>query len=130
MLQASMIRNALKHLGVVAALLLAGCRAREPAPGGALERDAAILATRTLGLAYLQKNQLAQAETSFRRIVALAPDQALGYANLGLVQLRQGRYREAETAIRRAAADRKSTRLNSSHLVISYAVFCLKKKNC
>src|SRR5256885_10114132 len=28
----------------------------------------------------------------------------------------------------RAGEDRKSTRLNSSHLVISYAVFCLKKK--
>src|SRR5256885_12592636 len=28
-----------------------------------------------------------------------------------------------------AGVDRKSTRLNSSHLVISYAVFCLKKKN-
>src|SRR5438132_11613309 len=27
------------------------------------------------------------------------------------------------------AADRKSTRLNSSHTVISYAVFCLKKQN-
>src|SRR5205807_10335461 len=27
-----------------------------------------------------------------------------------------------------AGQDRKSTRLNSSHLVISYAVFCLKKK--
>src|SRR5205807_9697154 len=27
-----------------------------------------------------------------------------------------------------ADSDRKSTRLNSSHLVISYAVFCLKKK--
>ena len=27
------------------------------------------------------------------------------------------------------AGDRKSTRLNSSHVVISYAVFCLKKKN-
>src|SRR2546427_8584432 len=27
------------------------------------------------------------------------------------------------------AADRKSTRLNSSHSQISYAVFCLKKKN-
>src|SRR5439155_12180610 len=26
-------------------------------------------------------------------------------------------------------ADRKSTRLNSSHVAISYAVFCLKKKN-
>src|SRR2546426_3609661 len=29
----------------------------------------------------------------------------------------------------KAYGDRKSTRLNSSHLVISYAVFCLKKKN-
>src|SRR5258708_30738441 len=28
----------------------------------------------------------------------------------------------------RAAGDRKSTRLNSSHQIISYAVFCLKKK--
>src|SRR5207244_13299133 len=27
------------------------------------------------------------------------------------------------------ALDRKSTRLNSSHQIISYAVFCLKKKN-
>src|SRR3712207_7847589 len=27
-------------------------------------------------------------------------------------------------------SDRKSTRLNSSHANISYAVFCLKKKNC
>src|SRR5256885_11624890 len=32
------------------------------------------------------------------------------------------------TVPRRRATDRKSTRLNSSHLVISYAVFCLKKK--
>src|SRR5256885_10972278 len=31
-------------------------------------------------------------------------------------------------AILRLGGDRKSTRLNSSHLVISYAVFCLKKK--
>src|SRR2546426_8148289 len=30
--------------------------------------------------------------------------------------------------LRPAEGDRKSTRLNSSHLVISYAVFCLKKK--
>src|ERR1035438_10580977 len=29
-----------------------------------------------------------------------------------------------------AILDRKSTRLNSSHLGISYAVFCLKKKQC
>src|SRR5256885_4798633 len=37
------------------------------------------------------------------------------------------RHRHAEDRVR--AEDRKSTRLNSSHLVISYAVFCLKKKN-
>src|SRR5437773_8902927 len=30
--------------------------------------------------------------------------------------------------VRRVARDRKSTRLNSSHITISYAVFCLKKK--
>src|SRR5256885_12239112 len=35
---------------------------------------------------------------------------------------------EAATAATTATTDRKSTRLNSSHLVISYAVFCLKKK--
>src|SRR5204863_9128927 len=31
---------------------------------------------------------------------------------------------------RSVLGDRKSTRLNSSHVEISYAVFCLKKKNC
>src|SRR5256885_5554594 len=36
------------------------------------------------------------------------------------------RISEAQTVL---SQDRKSTRLNSSHLVISYAVFCLKKKN-
>src|ERR1039458_6837225 len=35
---------------------------------------------------------------------------------------------ESTNSIGRAETDRKSTRLNSSHLGISYAVFCLKKK--
>src|SRR5881398_2811710 len=108
MLLASMIGNALTRLGVVAMLLLIACRGREPARGegvgGSLERDAAILTARTLGLAYLLSEQLAQAETAFSKIVALAPDQALGYANLGLVHLRLGRYDVAEREIRRAAA--------------------------
>src|SRR5256885_9832254 len=34
----------------------------------------------------------------------------------------------SEAEVGRSLEDRKSTRLNSSHLVISYAVFCLKKK--
>src|SRR5256885_14466914 len=36
--------------------------------------------------------------------------------------------RERRQQVPHAIGDRKSTRLNSSHLVISYAVFCLKKK--
>src|SRR3954467_15074233 len=32
------------------------------------------------------------------------------------------------TGVQTCALDRKSTRLNSSHTIISYAVFCLKKK--
>src|SRR5437870_10679723 len=35
---------------------------------------------------------------------------------------------EDEDEVRPDARDRKSTRLNSSHVAISYAVFCLKKK--
>src|ERR1022692_86123 len=36
--------------------------------------------------------------------------------------------KQADIAALQDTLDRKSTRLNSSHLVISYAVFCLKKK--
>src|SRR5688500_2774197 len=47
---------------------------------------------------------------------ALTPDEATEY----------GGWKKLSMAL--AHLDRKSTRLNSSHLVISYAVFCLKKK--
>src|SRR2546430_3600854 len=39
------------------------------------------------------------------------------------------RQREVDVFLADRALDRKSTRLNSSHSQISYAVFCLKKKN-
>src|SRR5947208_11313307 len=41
----------------------------------------------------------------------------------GIARARRGMARRARLT------DRKSTRLNSSHQIISYAVFCLKKKN-
>src|SRR5256885_17203487 len=43
---------------------------------------------------------------------------------------RRGHHRKGGSHVhpRSPSGDRKSTRLNSSHLVISYAVFCLKKK--
>src|SRR5690606_41649721 len=40
-----------------------------------------------------------------------------------------GRPHRQILTLHRLVADRKSTRLNSSHVKISYAVFCLKKKN-
>src|SRR5258708_12774040 len=49
------------------------------------------------------------------------------------VERRRRRRRRRGAERRRPVRDRKSTRLNSSHQIISYAVFCLKKKkltNC
>src|SRR5256885_3966212 len=53
-----------------------------------------------------------------------------GTVTINLVKLSNGSYLYETTNQNDEAIelDRKSTRLNSSHLVISYAVFCLKKK--
>src|SRR5258708_11568501 len=54
------------------------------------------------------------------------PDRLL---NRGQVELLQHGLEEAlDDELLRGRLDRKSTRLNSSHQIISYAVFCLKKK--
>src|SRR5256885_10402543 len=50
---------------------------------------------------------------------------AVGFARVGMLENVQALGVSRHQA---NAGDRKSTRLNSSHLVISYAVFCLKKK--
>src|SRR5690625_5650388 len=47
-----------------------------------------------------------------------------GHENMGVVE----EVGSAVTTLSRGDRDRKSTRLNSSHLASSYAVFCLKKK--
>ncbi|PYO94556.1 MAG: hypothetical protein DMD60_14395, partial [Gemmatimonadetes bacterium] len=91
-----------KTSSVIGLLLMVACRGA--APGGDQARSDSALTARTWGLAYLQQNQLPRAEAEFKKVVALAPDQALGYANLGLVYLREGRYRDAEAELRRAAA--------------------------
>src|SRR3712207_8838153 len=70
-----------------------------------------------------------------RRAVARVPDAALGIAPHSLRAVTPETLRAVVTAqpdgpihIHAAEQDRKSTRLNSSHANISYAVFCLKKK--
>ena len=90
--------------GVVVLLLVAACRGAPPSPGAEQARSDSALTARTWGLAYLQQQQLPRAEAEFQKVVALAPDQALGYADLGLVYLREGRLGEAEAQLRRAAA--------------------------
>src|SRR3712207_8623195 len=60
-------------------------------------------------------------------------DQSSSTSRLQLGQTRRSRLRQLGQMIhsawtRRWQVDRKSTRLNSSHANISYAVFCLKKK--
>src|SRR5699024_12118350 len=54
----------------------------------------------------------------------------LGRERHGFPNLLQGQcIADAVRAEQQRVLDRKSTRLNSSHVSISYAVFCLKKKN-
>src|SRR3989475_6003143 len=69
--------------------------------------------------------------TLFRSVGQLARDAAVA-AHIGIVahaaQQAVGNARRAARAARDLEGDRKSTRLNSSHSQISYAVFCLKKK--
>src|SRR5438132_1951341 len=56
---------------------------------------------------------------SDRLLRLTAADEAIGHAH---------RHQKTGAGDERGRSDRKSTRLNSSHTVISYAVFCLKKK--
>src|SRR5256885_72141 len=69
-------------------------------------------------------NQLQRQGVSSQDVLGGVAQQA---ANLGAV-LNMPAKEAGEFAAQLQQADRKSTRLNSSHLVISYAVFCLKKK--
>src|SRR3712207_7457800 len=54
---------------------------------------------------------------------------AENYAGVVAVRRREADVMRRYTAASSCLIDRKSTRLNSSHANISYAVFCLKKKN-
>src|SRR5699024_11041425 len=51
-----------------------------------------------------------------------------GFVNLDYVQCATGGEQKSMVFSHKRLLDRKSTRLNSSHVSISYAVFCLKKK--
>src|SRR2546426_5224110 len=74
---------------------------------------------------------LGLAEQQHPRLATLARSRDVGMVRteVGAVEPGVMCRQELREAALHGAVDRKSTRLNSSHLVISYAVFCLKKKN-
>lgn len=61
-----------------------------------------MMTTQTLGLAYLEEFKLEEAEREFLKMIELAPNDKLGYANLGLVYLRMAKYKEAEAQLLKA----------------------------
>src|SRR5690349_22971104 len=73
----------------------------------------------------ISPNRLAAAEQAARNFVQALPRGI----QVGLVSFSTGANMAVAPTTDRTALDRKSTRLNSSHVEISYAVFCLKKKN-
>src|SRR5437867_5565590 len=84
-----------------------------------------------------QQAQADLAQTSLARLERLRADQATSQEevdqaraarDVALAQLARTRAVIAKKTIRAPFRYRKSTRLNSSHRTISYAVFCLKKK--
>ncbi|MEO5568843.1 MAG: FG-GAP-like repeat-containing protein, partial [Gemmatimonadaceae bacterium] len=72
-----------------------GCRKEEVRPEE-------LFQAQSRGLGFLENGQLLEAEVQFKRVVALAPNEPLGYANLGLTHLRGARFAEAEKQLRRA----------------------------
>src|SRR2546429_7029911 len=66
--------------------------------------------------------------TLFRSVRVELARQGLLAAALGHTRADRGQRRRMRCALADRHRDRKSTRLNSSHGYISYAVFCLKKK--
>lgn len=66
-----------------------------------IAKSRAILSCKTLGLAYLEENKLEKAEAEFKKLIMLAPGEALGYANLGIVYMRMGNYNEAEEQLKK-----------------------------
>ncbi len=82
-------------VGAVVIVAIAACREKP-----ASVQD--LYTTRILGLNYLQRNQLPEAESQFKKLIELAPEDPVGYADLGLTYLQAGRYADAEKQLRRA----------------------------
>ena len=86
-------RHGCAWLAIIA--VAAGCTSKPANPEE-------VLAARSLGVGYLDRNRLPEAEEQFKKLVALAPKDPFGYANLGLTYLQSGRFADAEKQLNRA----------------------------
>src|SRR5947207_10229085 len=93
-----------------------------PPPRSTLFPYTTLFRSRDFGAPRLRRRLLAPERRPHRHHLGRAP------APLGF-QARRAARSIGDRGSAPANRDRKSTRLNSSHTVISYAVFCLKKKN-
>src|SRR5690625_29190 len=110
----------------------------------AIEIDSeSVAAQYGLGLLYFEQEAYQKASKQFKEAIELGLEEADAYFMLASSLGMQSKTSDALPFLEKAyqldqeqleyALDRKSTRLNSSHVAISYAVFCLKKKrksNC
>ncbi len=83
------------------ALCSTSCRKQAPLDK---QKTVRLLTLRNLGLAYLEESNFKEAEKAFLELMALAPEEPLGYANLSLAHLRNGAYDKAEAQIKKALA--------------------------
>src|SRR2546429_7321298 len=125
----------MEQTGVKGNLLVLGVEADQPRQRLRRERDAVVEGRLGLGRV-LALDQFAQA---LLRAAEVAPQflepQQRAHAHLEIThrdrlhdQVIAACFHHLRALRSRIEADRKSTRLNSSHGYISYAVFCLKKK--
>ena len=82
---------------VACALIIAatGCKQSEP-------HTEELFQAQALGLGYLERGELPEAEAQFKKVISFAPNEPLGHANLGLTYLRGSRFADAEKELRRA----------------------------
>ena len=79
---------------VLAALAAAGAACAQPSEE--------MVRLRNLGYAQLENEQATEAESTYRRLIELLPEEPLGHANLGVALLREDRHEDALAAIDRA----------------------------
>src|SRR5690625_4406734 len=91
-------------------------------------RLAKLLLIEAAGLGHAFNDKLFELHSQFAVLIAFHLDEAVAEGSIAPLDTTLAAYAWLGAVNEVVTRDRKSTRLNSSHVAISYAVFCLKKK--